>query len=100
MTDVRAPLEPAQDGRPGPEALVGGVTTFLATQDPRTLDGIREMLEREVRTAGPRALIRLEKRLTGAGADWAYYRSDPLARRIHHFLADRLLAKGSALLGT
>src|SRR5438552_546330 len=85
--------------RDQPERLVGAITRFLANQDARTVRAIRESLERAIDAAGPDALARLGARLATAGADWAYYPSDPLARRIHHLLADRLLAPDSALLG-
>ena len=34
------------------------------------------------------------------GAEWRYHPSDPLARRIHHVLADRVLEHQPILLGT
>src|SRR5258705_10634308 len=90
--------EQSQAGR---DALVTAITQFLAVgQDERALHGIRDSLVREIDAAGPRALLRLDKRLADAGADWSYYRRDPLARRIHHFLADRALERGSVLSGT
>ena len=90
---------------PGPEtplsrsALVGAIITFLAGQHPRTLVAMRESLEQEIDEAGPDALARLGERLARDGADWAYYPSDPLAKRIHHVLAERILKPGSVLLG-
>ena len=63
------------------------------------LTEIRQTLEREIDEAGLDALVRLGERLTNAGADWDYYAADPLARRIHHVLADRLLKPGSVLVG-
>jgi 1-acyl-sn-glycerol-3-phosphate acyltransferase len=81
------------------DALVEAITTFLTSQDASTLNEIRETLEREIDEAGLDALVCLGERLTNAGADWDYYAADPLARRIHHILADRLLEPGSVLVG-
>ena len=77
--------------------LVAAITTFLANQEH--IDGIRASLEAEVDAAGPSALADLNVRLAQAGADWAYYERDPLARRIHQRLADKILLPGSALVG-
>jgi 1-acyl-sn-glycerol-3-phosphate acyltransferase len=79
------------------EALITAITTFLSGWD--TLDEIRECLKRELDSAGPRALIRLGRALSDAGGDWSYYPRDPLARRIHQVLADRILLPESALHG-
>jgi 1-acyl-sn-glycerol-3-phosphate acyltransferase len=88
------------DPRAGRNALVSAITTFLAAgRDPQTIEAVRVALEREVDAFGPRALLRLDKRLAQAGVDWTYYRRDPLARRIHSFLADRILQPNSALFG-
>jgi 1-acyl-sn-glycerol-3-phosphate acyltransferase len=83
----------------GRDALIGAITTFLALQDPRTQDEVRESLEREIDDAGPGALAHLNERLDNAGADWSYSPSDPLTRRIHHVLADKLLKSDSAMVG-
>ena len=48
-----------------------------------------------MRRARPRS--RLSGRLATSGADWEYYPGDPLARRIHHLLADRILQPDWAL---
>ena len=79
------------------EALISAITTFLSGWD--TLEEIRETLKRELDAAGPRALIRLSRALSTAGADWSYYPRDPLARRIHQVLADRILLPDSSLQG-
>jgi len=79
------------------QTLVAAITTFLANQEH--LDEIRASLEAEVDAAGPQALAELNARLAQAGADWTYYDRDPLARRIHHRLADRILLPGSTLIG-
>ena len=83
----------------GRDPLIAAITTFLSGQDARTLAAIRVALERELDAAGSDALVRLGERLTNAGADWDFYPADPLARRIHHVLADRLLEPDSALFG-
>ena len=92
-----------QPPRPEPlvrrDALIAAITAFLAGRDGHTLDGIREALERDLDEAGPDALVRLGARLADACADWTFYSSDPLARRIHHVLADRLVPHDSALFG-
>lgn len=81
------------------DPLIAAITTFLAGQDARTLDEIRDALERELDAAGPAALVRLGERLATSGADSEYYPRDPLARRIHHLLADSILEPDSALFG-
>jgi len=79
------------------QTLVAAITAFLANQDH--LDEIRTALETELDAAGPRALAELNARLARAGDDWTYYERDPLVRRIHQRLADRILLPGSALVG-
>jgi len=79
--------------------LIAAITTFLVGQDARTLDEIRVALGRDIDAAGPAALTALVGRLATDGGDWSYYPPDPLARRIHHLLADRILQPGSALFG-
>ncbi len=79
------------------EALISAITTFLSGWD--TLDEIQECLSRELDAAGPRALIRLSRALSTAGSEWSYYPRDPLARRIHQVLADRILLPDSSLQG-
>jgi 1-acyl-sn-glycerol-3-phosphate acyltransferase len=79
--------------------LVSAITAFLAGNDSRTLAGIRQALEREIDAAGPSALADLGERLANTGSSWSFFPRDPLARRIHHVLADRLLEPTSALSG-
>lgn len=81
-----------------PGSLVAAITTFLAGQDLLTLAEIRTALGRELDAAGPAALIQLHERLT-AGTDWDFYPADPLAKRVHRVLAERLLEPGSTLSG-
>jgi 1-acyl-sn-glycerol-3-phosphate acyltransferase len=72
---------------------------FLAREHAPGIGEIRASLERAIDEAGPDALMFLGKRLAGAGADWSYYPRDPLARQIHHVLADRILDQNPVLLG-
>jgi 1-acyl-sn-glycerol-3-phosphate acyltransferase len=81
------------------DGLVSAITAFLAGNEARTLDGIRRALEREIDVAGPEALEDLGERLANTGSDWSFFQRDPLARRIHHVLADRLLEPTSELTG-
>src|SRR5262245_31744969 len=82
------------------ESLVSAITGFLSDRGPDVLGEIRTALEREIDIAGPSGLTGLGRRLATAGADWNYNPPDPLARRIHHLLADRLLEPESALVGS
>lgn len=82
----------------GSEALIDAILRFLSGRDLLTLAEIRRALEREIDEAGPDAVVALKQRLT-TDAGWGYYPHDPLARRIHHLLADRLLQRDSALIG-
>jgi 1-acyl-sn-glycerol-3-phosphate acyltransferase len=81
------------------DALIAAITTFLAGHDAAMLEEIRGALERELDASGAAALAALGARLANAGADWTFYPADPLARRVHHLLADRLLGSGSGLDG-
>lgn len=81
------------------DELIDAILTFLASQDLLTLADIRAALEREIDDAGPAALIELKQRLAETNDDWSYHAGDPLARRIHHLLADRLLHPDSAFVG-
>ena len=81
------------------DVLIAAITAFLANQDAQMLNGIRESLERAVDEAGPDALTHLAGRLASAGEGWDYYPRDPLARRIHQLLAERILKHDSVLLG-
>ena len=95
-----AETAPAELPRPlGTHHLLAAITRFLADQDPVTLGRIRSALEREIAQAGPDAVACLGERLASAGADWDYYPPDPLARHIHHVLADCILKPDSTLFG-
>ncbi|HTM03148.1 MAG TPA: lysophospholipid acyltransferase family protein [Vicinamibacterales bacterium] len=83
----------------GREQLVGAITDFLANQDSSALAAMRTAVVHELDHAPNGAIVALARRLTAAGDDWNYYESDPLARRLHHVLADHILRPGSALRG-
>ncbi len=78
------------------DALVVAILEFIADQDLLARADIRRALEDEIDRAGVGALVDVKARLT-ADEGWAYYAPDPLARRIHHLLADRFLREGSEL---
>lgn len=75
----------------GREPLVEAIMRFLAHTHAAYGREVRACVERAIDEAGPSAIDSLTSRLAGAGADWSYYPRDPLARRIHHELAPRVL---------
>jgi len=81
------------------DALTAALATFLAGRDAGTLRDIRAAFDREIADAGADAFTHLTRRLADEGADWTYYPSDPLARRLHHVLAEWLVPHDSALFG-
>ena len=83
----------------GRAELIGAITTFLAGRDEETMARMRGTLERELDEAGPAALEALNFRLEAAGTDWTYYSADPLARRVHHVLAEAILDRRSMVTG-
>jgi len=93
------PVQPGPRPLLGRDALIAAITKFLADRDAGTLADIRDALRHEFDQAGPDALVRLGERLASAGADWDYSPGDPLARRVHHVLASRVLDPNSVLLG-
>jgi 1-acyl-sn-glycerol-3-phosphate acyltransferase len=93
------PRDSARPASASRDNLIDAIVAFLAGHDLLTLEDIRSALEREIDDAGPDALVGLKQRLGEAGDGWEYYPQDPLARRIHHLLADRLLLPDSALIG-
>src|SRR5262245_28589408 len=93
LPDVRTECSVERD------VLVSAITTFLGHEAPETLNGIRHVVEDEIDRAGPEALTYLSRRLSSAGSDWAYFPPDPLARRLHHVLAEQLLDPRSAVIG-
>jgi 1-acyl-sn-glycerol-3-phosphate acyltransferase len=93
------PGPPGAEPALAPDVLISGVMAFLADKDVETLREMRGALAREIDSAGPGALHDLSVRLANAGADWTFYPRDPLARRIHQVLADKLLHEDSTVLG-
>jgi 1-acyl-sn-glycerol-3-phosphate acyltransferase len=89
----------AAGGTCGREPLVDAITMFLAHDRAPHLADIRASLEHVMDEAGSDAVASLGIRLANAGADWAYYPRDPLARRIHHVLANRVLDELPVLHG-
>jgi 1-acyl-sn-glycerol-3-phosphate acyltransferase len=79
--------------------LLAAITRFLSDRDPQTLSAIRAAMEHEIDAAGADALVQLGERLAKSGTDWGYNPPDPLARRIHHVLANWTLKPESALVG-
>jgi 1-acyl-sn-glycerol-3-phosphate acyltransferase len=79
--------------------LLGAITRFLSDRDPATLAEIRGAMEREIDAAGPQAMMKLLERLAKSGSDWGYNPPDPVARRIHHVLAEWTLKPDSVLIG-
>jgi 1-acyl-sn-glycerol-3-phosphate acyltransferase len=86
-------------GACGREPLIAAITTFLTGQDEHRMEDIRVSLEHEIDQAGPDALASLSHRLATAGATWSFFPRDPLARRIHHVLADKILEHDPVLFG-
>jgi 1-acyl-sn-glycerol-3-phosphate acyltransferase len=75
----------------GREPLVETIVRFLTRERVADARDIRDCVEQAIDESGPGAIDSLSARLLGTGADWAYYPYDPLARRIHHALAPRVL---------
>jgi 1-acyl-sn-glycerol-3-phosphate acyltransferase len=88
----------AEPHRSTRDALIAAILAFIGSGQLLPIDDIRGALEREIDAAGPDALVALRARLS-ADDGWVYYPPDPLARRIHHLLADRFLEGGSTLVG-
>src|SRR5688500_8537763 len=75
----------------GREPLVDTIVRFLARERARDSREIRKCVECAIDECEPGAVDALSARLLVAGGDWTYYPPDPLARRIHHALAPRVL---------
>jgi 1-acyl-sn-glycerol-3-phosphate acyltransferase len=84
----------------GREPLVETIVRFLARGRSTDAHEIRACVECAIDESGPGAIESLSARLLTASADWAYYPYDPLARRIHHALAPRVLRPAPIVSGT
>ena len=83
----------------GREPLVDTIVRFLARERAADSQEIRECVERAIDESEPGAVDSLSARLLLAGSDWTYYPPDPLARRIHHALAPRVLQPEPVVYG-
>jgi 1-acyl-sn-glycerol-3-phosphate acyltransferase len=83
----------------GRAPLVDAITMFLVREHASRIDEIRACLEQALDEAGPDAFVELGDHLARAGSDWDYFPRDPLARRIHHALADPVLQHPPQLVG-
>jgi 1-acyl-sn-glycerol-3-phosphate acyltransferase len=83
----------------GREPLVETIVRFLTHERVADARAIRDCVERAIDESGPGAIDSLSGRLLKAGTDWAYYPYDPLARRIHHALASRVLRPDPVICG-
>jgi 1-acyl-sn-glycerol-3-phosphate acyltransferase len=84
----------------GRTPLVDTIVRFLAHEGVADAREIRDCVEHAIDESGPGAIESLSARLSRTGADWAYYPCDPLARRIHHALAPRVLQPAPLVIGT
>lgn len=84
----------------GRKPLVDTIVRFLTRERVADAREIRECVERAIDESGPGAIDSLSARLLRAGSEWAYYPYDPLARRIHHALAPRVLQPEPVVSGT
>jgi 1-acyl-sn-glycerol-3-phosphate acyltransferase len=92
----------ARDGPGGPlsrRLLLATLAAFFESHGPVVAADVTQIVEREIDAAGPAALRDLDRHLRAAGADWTYYPSDPLSRRVHHAIAARLLPPASGVRG-
>src|SRR3954465_1201823 len=80
------------------DTVVAAILDFLGRGHLLPLDEVRRALACEIDAAGADALVALQARLS-AHEGWPYYPPDPLARRIHHLLADRFLERDSIVTG-
>jgi 1-acyl-sn-glycerol-3-phosphate acyltransferase len=81
------------------EPLVDAITGFLTHMHVSGVQDMRPTIERVIDDAGRGALEELRLRLEHSGSEWSYFPGDPLARRLHHVLADRVLRETPQLMG-
>lgn len=79
--------------------LIAHISAFLYGYEGARLEEIRGALGQLIDDAGPEAVRTLNRRLAVAGNDWEFYPHDPLTRRIHHLLGERVLEPESVLHG-
>src|SRR5688572_24494551 len=99
MADPQTQSNPAPDPPIDRDGLLDAIVRFLSDRDAAFLARTRDVLAREIDTAGPDAFVGLLTHLATAGTDWSYYPADPLARRMHHVVAELVLGEGSGLSG-
>lgn len=83
----------------GRDSLVAAIAMFLAREGRWSVAEVRDALARHIDDEGAAALARMSERLATTGDDWAYFPKDPLVRRIHRALADRILNPAPVLTG-
>src|SRR6185369_867713 len=93
-------MTPDIEMRCGLEPLVEAISTFLAHKQASGIADLRASLGRAIDEAGPEGIDSLSQRLARAGTDCSYYPRDPLARRIHHVLAESVLQLAPIVSGT
>jgi 1-acyl-sn-glycerol-3-phosphate acyltransferase len=81
------------------DALVSAIVDFLKDREAETVGAVRDSIAHEIDRAGEHAMTALGRRLATTGADWTYYGADPLARRLHHVIANHLLQADSCVSG-
>jgi 1-acyl-sn-glycerol-3-phosphate acyltransferase len=81
------------------EPLIEAISTFLNYKHVGNPSDIRASLERTIDGGETGGVEMLGRRLADAGSDWNYYPPDPLARRIHHALADQVLRRRPVVSG-
>jgi 1-acyl-sn-glycerol-3-phosphate acyltransferase len=81
------------------DPLVTAISQVISAYDSAIVEAVRRRLEREIDGAGPAALDALGVRLETSGSDWTYYPPDPLARLVHHVVAEGILDPASRLEG-
>jgi 1-acyl-sn-glycerol-3-phosphate acyltransferase len=100
MTDQPGPASALASPSCGRATLVDNITSFFAHDHALPRDEIRACVERAIDEGAPDEVAELGRRLVTAGTDWAYYPRDPLARRVHHVLADLVLKHQPVVSGT